>query len=184
LSADRQTEKPGEAPKEETHAEFEELRRDQQEKTALAEQYLSRLKYLQAEFENYKKMVARERQLYQMCATEGLIKRILPILDTLEAAFTSAKECRDLPAFVKGIELVYLDLIDALGQEGVKPIKAVGEKFDPYKHEVTMTVLDADAPEETVVEEVERGYMLGTKVLRSSKVVIAKRPEGNARTTE
>ncbi len=184
MSTDRQKEKTGEAPKEETHAEVEELHQELQEKTALADQYLSRLKYLQAEFENYKKMVARERQLYQMCATEGLIKRILPILDTLEAAFTSAKECRDLPSFVKGIELIYLDLIDALSQEGLKPIKAVGEKFDPYKHEVTMTVLDPDAPEDTVVEEVERGYMLGTKVLRSSKVVIAKRPERNAGTTE
>lgn len=182
MSTDRQKEKP--APKDEPHAEPEELYQELQEKTALADQYLARLKYLQAEFENYQKIVARERQLYQMCATEGLIKRILPILDTLEAALTSAQACRDLPAFMKGIALIYRDLLDALGQEGVKPIKAVGEKYDPYKHEVTMTVLDAAAPEDTVVEEVERGYMLGTKVLRSSKVIIARRPESTAGTTD
>jgi molecular chaperone GrpE len=176
--------KPEESGKEESSAEIERLTQELQEKTALAEQYLSRLKYLQADFENYKKMVARERQLYQMCATEGLIKRLLPIIDTLEAAFTSAKQCEDLPSFVKGIELIYLDLLEALSQEGLKPIKAVGEKFDPYKHEVAMTVIDADAPEDTVVEELERGYMLGTKVLRSSKVVLAKKPQPSAGAAE
>ncbi len=147
------------------------------EKTAQAEEYLTRLKYLQADFENYKKMVARERELYEKCATEALIKRLLPILDHLEAAFTSAQSCKDVLSFVKGIELIYLDFLDALGREGLKPIKAVGERYDPYKHEVTMTVIDEDAAEDTVLEELERGYTLGTRVLRSAKVAIAKHPK-------
>ncbi len=147
------------------------------EKTAQAEEYLTRLKYLQADFENYKKMVARERELYEKCATEALIKRLLPILDHLEAAFTSAQSCKDVLSFVKGIELIYLDFLDALSREGLKPIKAVGERYDPYKHEVTMTVIDEDAAEDTVLEELERGYTLGTRVLRSAKVAIAKHPK-------
>jgi len=171
-----------EAPEERTEAEekrvsneeLERLERDLEQKTAQAEEYLNRLKYLQADFENYKKMVARERERYEKCATEALIKRLLPILDHLEAAFTSAQSCKDLVSFVKGIELIYLDLLEALGQEGLKPIKAVGEKYDPYKHEVVMTVLDEDAPEDMVLEELERGYMLGTHVLRSAKVALSK----------
>jgi molecular chaperone GrpE len=154
--------------------ELARLERELEEKTAQAQEYLNRLKYLQADFENYKKMVARERELYEKCATESLIKRLLPILDHLEAAFTSAQSCKDLVSFVKGIELIYFDFLGALSQEGLKPIKAVGEKYDPYKHEVMMTVLDEDAPEDMVLEELERGYMLGTKVLRSAKVAIAK----------
>ena len=154
--------------------ELARLERELEQKTAQAEEYLNRLKYLQADFENYKKMVARERELYEKCATESLIKRLLPILDHLEAAFTSAQSCKDLVSFVKGIELIYFDFLEALSREGLKPIKAVGEKCDPYKHEVMMTVLDEDAPEDTILEELERGYMLGTKVLRSAKVAIAK----------
>jgi len=164
-----------EAPVVATSTELERLKKELEEKTALADEYLSRLKYLQADFENYKKMAARERQLYEMCATEELIKRLLPIIDTLEAGFASAKQCEDLMSFVKGIELTYNDLMDMLGKEGLKPIKAVGEKFDPYKHEVTMTVIDDDHPEDTILEELERGYTLGAKVIRTSKVGISKK---------
>ena len=177
--------------REEEKASSEELARlekELKEKTAQAEEYLNRLKYLQADFENYKKMVARERELYEKCATEALIKRLLPILDHLEAAFTSAQSCKDLVSFVKGIELIYFDFLEALSREGLKPIKAVGEQYDPYKHEVMMTVLDEDAPEDMILEELERGYMLGSKVLRSTKVAIAKHvepaPENNETATE
>ncbi|MGC9444850.1 MAG: nucleotide exchange factor GrpE [Candidatus Methanospirareceae archaeon] len=162
-----------------TREELARLKKELEAKTAQADEYLNRLKYLQADFENYKKMVARERELYETCATEALIKRLLPILDHLEAAFTSAQSCKDLVSFVKGIELIYLDFLEALSREGVKPIKAVGEKYDPYKHEVLMTVIDEDAPEDTVLEELERGYMLGTKVLRSAKVAISRHASEN-----
>jgi molecular chaperone GrpE len=173
-----------EANVEATSTDLERLQAELEEKTALADEYLSRLKYLQADFENYKKMVAREREMYEQCATEELIKRLLPIIDTLEAGFASAKQCVDLMSFVKGIELTYNDLMDMLGKEGLKPIKAVGEKFDPYKHEVTMTVLDEDAPEDTVLEEFEKGYTLGAKVIRTSKVGISKKAAPRRHTTQ
>ncbi|MBK5190955.1 MAG: nucleotide exchange factor GrpE [Methanosarcinales archaeon] len=167
-----------------TSTELERLKKELAEKTALADEYLSRLKYLQADFENYKKMVAREREMYEMCATEELIKRLLPIIDALEAGFASAKQCEDLMSFVKGIELLYQDLMAVLGKEGLKPIKAVGEKFDPYKHEVTMTVINDDHPEDTILEELERGYMLGAKVIRTSKVAVSKKAAPRRHTTQ
>ena len=157
-----------------TSTEIETLKKELEEKTRLAEDYLSQLKYLQADFENYKKMVAREREMYEMCATEELTKSLLPLIDNLEIAIASAKQNEDEPSFVEGIELIYKDLMAVLGKEGLKPIKAVGEKFDPYKHEVIMTVIDDGLPEDTVLEELEKGYMLGSKLLRTAKVKVSK----------
>jgi len=151
--------------------EAESLPNELDEKTKLAEEYLSRLKYLQADFENYKKMVAREREMYEMCATETLIMNLLPIIDTLECAIASAS---NNTSFEEGIALIYKDLIAVLAKEGLKPIAAVGEKFDPYKHEVIRTVIDDDHPEDTILEEFEKGYMLGSKVIRTSKVKVSK----------
>ena len=173
-----------EAQVEVTSTELECLKKELEEKTALADEYLSRLKYLQADFENYKKMVAREREMYEQCATEELIKRLLPIIDALEAGFASAKQCEDLISFVKGIELTYNDLMAVLDKEGLKPINTVGEKFDPYKHEVTMTVINDDLPEDMILEELERGYMLGAKVIRTSKVGISKKAAPRRHTTQ
>jgi molecular chaperone GrpE len=157
-----------------TSTELETLKKELEEKTRLAEDYLSQLKYLQADFENYKKMVAREREMYEMCATEDLIKSLLLTIDNLEIAIASAKQNEDEPSFVEGIELIYKDLMVVLGKEGLKQIKAVGEKFDPYKHEVIMTVIDDGLPEDTVREELEKGYMLGSKLIRTAKVKVSK----------
>ena len=157
-----------------TSTEVESLKKELEEKTRLAEDYLSQLKYLQADFENYKKMVAREREMYEMCATEELTKSLLPIIDNLEIAIASAKQNEDRASFVVGIELIYKDLMAVLGEEGLKSIKAVGEKFDPYKHEVIMTVVDDGLQEDTILEELEKGYMLGSKLIRTAKVKVSK----------
>ena len=157
-----------------TNSELDTLRNELKEKTKLADEYLSRLKYLQADFENYKKMEARERKTYEMKATELLIKNLLPIIDSFEIAIASAKKNYNKSSFIKGIELIYSDLLSVLGKEGLKQIKAVGKKFDPYYNEVTMTVINNDLLEDTVVEEHEKGYMLGSKVIRTSKVKVSK----------
>jgi molecular chaperone GrpE len=157
-----------------TSTEVETLKKELEEKTKLADEYLSQLKYLQADFENYKKMVAREREMYEMCATEELTKSLLPLIDNLEIAIASAKQNENEPSFVEGFELIYKDLMAVLGKEGLKQIKAVGEKFDPYTHEVIMTVIDDGLPEDTVLEELEKGYMLGSKVIRTAKVKVSK----------
>ncbi|MBA7519410.1 Protein GrpE [subsurface metagenome] len=157
-----------------TYTEVETLKKELEEETRLAEEYLSQLKYLQADFENYKKMVAREREMYEMCATEELIKGLLPIIDNLGIAIASANQGKDITSFVEGIELIYKDLMAVLGKEGLKQIKAVGEKFDPYTHEVIMTVIDDGLPEDTVLEELEKCYMLGSKVIRTAKVKVSK----------
>jgi molecular chaperone GrpE len=167
-----------------TSTELERLKKELDEKTKLADEYLSRLKYLQADFENYKKIAARERKMYEMCATEELIKNLLPIIDDLEIALASASQDDEIASFVKGFELIYKDLMAVLEKEGLKPIKAVGEKFDPYKHEVTLTAIDEDLPEDTVLEELEKGYMLGPKVIRTAKVGVSKKEAPQPSTTQ
>jgi molecular chaperone GrpE len=167
-----------------TSTELERLRKELEEKIKLADEYLSRLKYLQADFENYKKIAARERKMYEMCATEELIKKLLPIIDDLEIALASTSQDDDIASFVKGFELIYRDLMAVLEKEGLKPIKAVGEKFDPYKHEVTLTAIDEDLPEDTVLEELEKGYMLGPKVIRTAKVGVSKKEAPQSSTTQ
>ena len=157
-----------------TNSELDTLRKELEEKTKLADEYLSRLKYLQADFENYKKMEERERKNYEINATEILIKNLLPIIDSFEIAIDLAKKKFNKVSFIKGIELIYSDFLSELGKEGLKQIKSVGKKFDPYYNEVTMTVINNDLPEDTVVEEHEKGYMLGSKVIRTSKVKVSK----------
>ncbi|MFE3845391.1 nucleotide exchange factor GrpE [Thermoplasmatota archaeon] len=156
------------------NSELDMLRKELEEKTKVADDYLSRLKYLQADFENYKKMEAREKKTYEMNATELLIKNLLPIIDSFEIAIELVKKNYNKASFINGIELIYSDFLSELGKEGLKQIKAVGKKFDPYYNEVTMTVINNNLPEDTVVEEHERGYMLGSKVIRTSKVKVSK----------
>jgi molecular chaperone GrpE len=98
----------------------------------------------------------------------------LPIIDAFEIAIALANKNYNEASFIKGIELLYSDLLSVLGKEGLKQIKAVGKNFDPYFNEVTMTVVNNDLPEDTVVEEYEKGYMLGSKVIRTSKVKVSK----------
>ena len=154
--------------------ELDTLKKKMEEKAELADEYLSRLKYLQADFENYKKMEARDRKNYEMSATERLIKNLLPVIDAFEIAIESAKKNYSKSSFIKGIELIHSDLLSVLDKEGLKQIKAVGKNFDPYYNEVTMTVINNDLQEDTVVEEHEKGYMLGSKVIRTSKVTVSK----------
>lgn len=157
-----------------TNTELDTLKKKMEEKTKLADEYLSRLKYQQADFENYKKMEARDRKNYEMNATEELIINLLPIIDAFEIAIELAKKNYNKASFIKGIELIYSDLLSVLGKEGLKQIKAVGKNFDPYYNEVTMTVINNNFPEDTIVEEQEKGYMLDSKVIRTSKVKVSK----------
>jgi molecular chaperone GrpE len=129
------------------------------------------LQHLQAEFENYKKRAAKESCEFIKCANEDLILSLLPIIDNLELAL---KSCREDSDFYKGIELIYSQLIDTLHSQGLKHIECSGKKFDPYYHEVLITE-ESNEPDNTITEELQKGYMLNDKVIRHSKVKIVKK---------
>jgi len=129
------------------------------------------LQRLQAEFENYKKYVEKQSSEFKKYAKADLIINLLPILDSFELALknTSNKE-----EFMKGVELIYSQLFSTLEKEGLTPIKAEGHKLDPIKHEVLLKE-KSDKEEDTILEELQKGYTLGDKVIRHSKVKVSKK---------
>lgn len=132
-------------------------------------------KYLRAlaDFDNYRKRVARENEERTRCANEDLIKQLLEVIDNLERAI-DASGAADVDSLRKGLELTYAQMKDLLAREGLCPIKCLGEKFDPNYHEAVMALEKEGAASESVVEEIQKGYTLGNKVIRPSKVVVSK----------
>jgi molecular chaperone GrpE len=147
-----------------------EKRHKEKKQLKLVEEYKETIQRLQAEFENYKKRVEKDIANYKEYANAELVKRLLPVLDSFELAIKNINS--DGEKFKKGVELVYAQLYSALETEGLTPIKAVGEKFDPYKHEALM---QQGSEEETVLEELQKGYMFKGAVIRHSKVKLGKK---------
>lgn len=136
------------------------------------EQYIR----LYAEFENARKRMDREKQEFIRYANEGLIVEFLGILDNLERSVESAKtKHEDYKAFVKGIEMVMTHIHDTLKKNNVKPIEVKGKMFDPHSHEVLMQEEREDLEDGTVIEEFQKGYYLGGKVVRTAKVKVSKK---------
>src|SRR3989338_1339737 len=129
------------------------------------------LQRLQADFENYRKAVDRQKQDFVRYACAEIIEKLLPIMDSFELALKNGDKHED---FVKGVELIFSQLYQLLEKEGLRKIEAEGKKFDPYKHEVLMTE-KSDKEEDAVLEELQKGYMLGDKVIRHSKVKVSKK---------
>ena len=158
--------------KEEEKQKAEEKPKKKTEKETIAELTES-LQRLQAEFENYKKRVDKEKEEFVKYAKAELICKLLPLLDTFEIALKATK---DNEKFIKGMEIVYAQLFSTLQSEGLRPIEALEKKFDPYLHEV-MLKEKSDKGEGVVLEELQKGYMLNGKVLRHSKVKISEKKE-------
>jgi molecular chaperone GrpE len=133
-------------------------------------------KYLRAlaDFDNYRKRVAREKEQYIQCANEELIRSILEVVDNLERALEASSENTNYEALAKGVELTLMRLKDILSAEGLCHIECMGLPFDPNYHEAVMAIDKEGAEPETVVEETQKGYTLKGKVIRPSKVVVSK----------
>ena len=130
---------------------------------------------LYAEFENARKRMEREKLEFIKYANEELIKEFLGVLDNLELSVQAARaKHEDYAAFLKGIELVMTHTFEALKKNGVKPMEAKGKMFDPHYHEVLMQEETEIYGEGTVMDEFQKGYFLGDRVIRTAKVKIAK----------
>lgn len=142
--------------------------------TAEAERddYLDQLRRLAAEFDNYKKRVAREHAEMRERANERLLADLLPVYDDLERALEAFGDGREGDAIADGVALVQRSLWGVLEREGVSVIDPVGEAFDPHRHEALLSQ-PSDQPEGTVLEVVQRGYGLGDRVLRPARVIVA-----------
>ncbi|NLL38109.1 MAG: nucleotide exchange factor GrpE [Clostridiales bacterium] len=126
---------------------------------------------LAAEYDNYRKRTQKEKEALYTDVKGETIAQLLPVYDNLERAL--AQNCSD-EAFYKGIEMTMAQLMEIFTKLGLSAIPALGEKFDASVHNAVMQVEDTDAEENTVVEELQKGFKLGDKVIRYSMVTVAK----------
>jgi molecular chaperone GrpE len=137
------------------------------------DEYLNDLKRVAAEFENYRKRAARDQAGLALRANERLVKELLPVLDDLGRALQAAEEHEEAK-LEEGVRLVYRQLSELLRKEGLAEIETDG-KFDPHVHEALLTQ-PSEAPEGSVIDVVQKGYLLGDRVLRPARVVVAAAP--------
>ncbi len=148
--------------------EIEQLKKDLEEQTRQAEDRLNQLKYLKADFDNFRRWCAKEKNLITELANERLIDDLLVILDDFERALPSLEQEKNK----QGMEMIYKNLMKILSSYGLQPIECVGKKFDPHYHEALCTE-KCTREQNTVLEDLGKGYQLKSKVIRPSKVKIA-----------
>ena len=137
--------------------------------------YKEQLIRMQADFENFKKREDKKKKEFMEYANKDLICRLLSVVDNLERAASYAKnEESHSESIREGVTGILKEFRKILEQEGVRPIKAVGEKFDPYCHEAIMQVESEKFPEDTITEEITKGYYLKSQVIRPSVVKVCK----------
>jgi len=162
-----------EAPPASERAAAEEVEHDLEDLLARANQrdeYLALAQRTQADFENYRKRMARENAAAQDRGMAKVSKELLPALDHLEHALKAASGHEDV---VKGFALVRDEIVAALGRVGIQPFSPTGEPFDPNEHEAMTTQPSEDAESGTVLEVYQQGYRLNGAVLRPARVVVA-----------
>jgi len=144
-----------------------------QEKDKLSKEYLGRLERLQADFENYKKRQEKNQKEFIEFANEGLINNLLSVIDNLERALDSTENEKNTKAIKEGIKNTLKAFCNILKKEGVTPMKSVGHRFDPYRHEAVMKTETDKHFEDIVTEEFQKGYYIKSKVLRPAMVKVA-----------
>jgi molecular chaperone GrpE len=162
-----------EATKAET-SELDSLRQKLTAKESEAKNNYDRFLRQVAEFENLKRRSAREREDLSRFANENIIKDLLPIVDNLERAVAHASGGGNGKPIVEGVEMVLKGLLDILAKHGVTQISAIGQPFDPSKHEAIAQIVSDTHEPNAVVEELHKGYSLHDRLLRPALVSVAK----------
>jgi molecular chaperone GrpE len=129
-----------------------------------------------AEFDNYKRRTENDFASLTKFAAENIITQLVPVLDDFNRSLKSIKEKGENDSFYKGIELIYAKFLKVLEAQGLKTMEVVGKEFNVDVHDALMQMPRADVPPHTVLEEVEKGYLLFDKVIRHAKVVVSAAP--------
>ena len=160
-----------EAEVEETVAEESAVEPDPlAELTLERDEYLDALRRLKAEFDNYRKRVARDQEQLAARAHERLVKELLPVLDDLERALAAAEEHEEAQ-LEEGVRLVHRSLVDALRKEGLAEIETDG-RFDPNVHEALLSQPDDEKESGDILDVVQKGYRIADKVVRPARVIV------------
>lgn len=142
-------------------------------KQQLAEKHDSLLRTM-ADFDNFRRRTRQEMEEIRRIALEEFLRGLLRVMDNFERALQAAEESQSFEKLMEGVQMTYRQMQSLLREAGVQPIEAVGKPFDPNFHEAVQRVHSPEHPDETVLEEVERGYMIQSRVLRPSRVKVVK----------
>lgn len=157
-----------------TQEEYNKLKQEAEQ----SKEYKEKILRLQADFDNFRKRLEREKQEFIRYANETLVVELLNIVDDLERTVELAQEKHeDFSAFLQGIEMILAHLYELLKKYGLTAIEAKGNIFDPNYHEALLKIETNEYPEDTIVEELQKGYMLNERVIRTAKVKVSKKPE-------
>ncbi|WP_217586754.1 nucleotide exchange factor GrpE [Lentibacillus saliphilus] len=135
------------------------------------DQLHERLLRVQAEYDNFKKRSQKEKEAARKYRSQDLVQEILPVLDNFERAL-QVDQTDDTKSFIEGMTMIYNQLVNALKSEGVEEIQSVGQPFDPNLHHAIMQVEDEEHDENTVIEEMQKGYLLKDRVIRPAMVKV------------
>jgi len=160
--------------------QLEELTRQLQEKEEVIKTLQERLLYLQADFENFKKLKNKEKQDLLKFGNEVLIKELLPVIDNLERALDHSLKTNDYKGIHEGVSLVLNEFLRVLERAGLSRVEAVGKKFDPNLHEAFYQEERDDVESDIVLSELQKGYMLNGRLIRPAMVTVSKKPDINA----
>jgi molecular chaperone GrpE len=160
-------------PRDVAEPDFEELKRQLEDKQ-------DRLLRALAETENLRRRAQRDREDYVKYATETLLRDIIPVLDNLDRALAAARAAGETGTMVSGVELIQRELLRVLEKAGLTRYSAMGERFDPTRHEAIARVASAGSAPDTVVHETAAGYLLNGRVLRPAMVAVAGAPDEDA----
>jgi len=133
-----------------------------------------------AEVDNVKRRTQRERDDYVRYANESLVRELVPVLDNFDRALEAARATREAAKVVEGITLIQRELLRVLERVGVTRYSALGERFDPNRHEATGRAVSGEQPPDTIVAEIAPGYMLNGRLVRPAQVIVAAAPDEDA----
>lgn len=158
--------------------DLKKLQSEVKAKEAQADEYLELLKRIKADFDNYRKRMLREQTRLTELAAESIILKLLPLADNLERALKAAEKNSDFESLKDGVRIVYEQLQQVFEEEDVRVIDPQGDIFDPNCQEAVVQEVSQDFEDETVLEVMQKGYMMKDKLLRPAMVKVCRQPKG------
>ena len=152
----------------------EELKNRDKEIKEFKDKYLRAL----ADMDNFRKRMDKEIDSYRTYAQVEFFNKIIPVLDSFDRAVDGENLENNHEKYAQGIEMIYRQLKDALRSMGLEEFSSLGEYFDPARHEAVATVVNNDKPENTIVEEISKGYIVQERVIKPAKVLVSKQNKG------
>jgi len=155
-------------------AEIQSLKKELDDEKAKSLDYSKKIKYLQAEFDNYKKAIDKKVDDYRKVAAESLVLELIDVYENLDKCIKDWSNTIDEER-LKGIKLIYDQLKKILESNGLTEIECIGQKYDPFTHEVASVIEDEKNDEDMIIDVVRNGYKMNSKIIRCPLVVVSKK---------